>query len=321
VFGASSNTCLGSIHRGGLVRIVFLAFVQLAIHVGASQVCCFAQEVRRDGFRVLDDSAFAVVRQFYDYDVSLPLRSRLVETIETDHASIEKVVFSTTNDERVPGYFAPPAEAAAPYPCILLVHGLNSSKDWWWDNDPVNRLTQKLLDNGFAVFSIDLQFHGERSVQNDYQSPMYMTFENTLFVRNRNMLIQSTIDCRRALDYLKTRNDIDPVRIGVVGYSMGAMIALDLSVLEPEIAAAVGCATPSHPQLLPADHYNFAARTRVPTALLAGTRDWHTSEEDTRLLFDLIPGVEKDLVFFDSGHQLPAEYTAHAFEWIKSHVQ
>ena len=66
---------------------------------------------------------------------------------------------------------------------------------------------------------------------------------------------------------------------------------------------------PSFEQLPPAEHYHFAGRSRLPVLLLAGRKDFFGPEADAQTLLRVIPFVEKELVLYDSGHQLPAEYT------------
>jgi dienelactone hydrolase len=177
-------------------------------------------------------------------------------------------------------------------------------------------LARRLLDAGTAVFAIDLRYHGERSALLDYMAPMYLTFENSLHVRNRDMIVQSTIDARRALDVLRTRADVDSARLGVVGQSLGGMVATYLGALEPTLAGLACASTPSHPQLLPADHYSFASRARVPVLLMAGRKDWHTSPEDTQTLLAMFPHRERRVVFYDSGHSLPTAWTTEASAWL-----
>lgn len=291
------------------LAVVLLASFFLPGHLSA-------QEIRREGFQPVDDRAFDILSQFYAYDRGLALDARVVERHEVDKAVIEKVVFTASNGERVPGYFALPKAAEGRVPLVLLMHGLGSSKDWWWDSQPASRLNRSLLANGIATFAIDMELHGERSAANDFQDPMFLTFENTLYIRNRDMLIQSAIDCRRALDYARSRSEVDTSRVALVGSSMGGMLALEVAALEPWVHAVVGAIVPSHRQLLPADHYHFAARVRAPVLLMTGRTDWHSSPEDAQTLLALIGNDDRKLTLYDSGHRLPDEWAAEALDWL-----
>ncbi|NNE34751.1 MAG: hypothetical protein HKN13_05925 [Rhodothermales bacterium] len=66
------------------------------------------QKVHRADFQPASDEVFEVLSQFYDYDHTYPLMPRIVESWEDDGISSEKVVFTTQNDDRVPGELAIP---------------------------------------------------------------------------------------------------------------------------------------------------------------------------------------------------------------------
>jgi hypothetical protein len=70
-------------------------------------------------------------------------------------------------------------------------------------------LTHSLLSAGIAVLALDAQYHGERAANNDYLSLREMYFEKEWFARYRDMVVESTRDYLRALDYLATRPEID----------------------------------------------------------------------------------------------------------------
>ena len=274
------------------------------------------QREHRGGFVPVDSTTFALITQFYDFDQSLPLDARVVDTWETDIARFEKVVFTTQSGGRVPSALALPKRGNRPFPLVLFLHGLGNDRGRWWREDR-SPLPTGLLEQGIAVVAIDLQFHGERAVDNDYQSPVYLTLGNSLFVRNRDMVIQSAIDSRRALVYLRQRQEVDSTRLGVMGYSLGAMIALQLSALEPDLRTVVVSAVPTGEQPLPIDHFQFAARSRIPTLLQFGRTDWLSSPQDAGTLLKLLQGKGNKLAVYQSGHQLPPDkYVPDALAWL-----
>ncbi|GAB5537338.1 MAG: hypothetical protein Rubg2KO_35870 [Rubricoccaceae bacterium] len=272
------------------------------------------QREHRADFQTAANEVFDVVEQFYDYDPSLPVAPRTVESWEDEGIRYEKVVFTTQNGDRVPGALALPLDQTGAVPVVLLLHGLGNSKERWTRPDRVP-LRDSLLASGIGVFAFDLRLHGERSFENDYQNPVYLTFGDSLYIRNRDMIIGSTIDARRALDYLSTRPEIDPDRMAVAGYSLGGLIALYLSALEPRLVTIVGCAVPTTTSPLPTDAFQFASRATVPAALLIGETDWLSSPADARTLHGLLP-EESTLVFFDAGHSLPPEFAVDAASWL-----
>ena len=125
------------------------------------------------------EEAYWALAQFLDYDKGQPLDVRIVEKIEEETYIREKIVFSGVRGDRVPGYLAFPTSGIGPYPVILCLHGLSGSSERWWRDDDFasgGLVTKGLLKNGFAVLSLDAQFHGERIANNDYGSPFNVLF-------------------------------------------------------------------------------------------------------------------------------------------------
>lgn len=268
--------------------------------------------------------AFEVMRQFFDYDKNIPLDVQIVQRLDKPGYVREKIVFAGTRYSRVPGYLAMPKAGASPYPCVLQLHGLTSSKESWWEESGVmGQLTRQLLEAGFAVLSLDAEYHGERLVNNDFKSPLSF-IENGWFVRSRDMMIQTAIEYRRAIDYLATRPEIDTARIGIVGYSMGGIMTFNLSAVEPRIKTSVAAVAPiiTVPYLATAVHNSAPYITKQPFLMLMGKRDERNYSIDAaQRLYKLIPGNRKDLVFYESGHMLPGEWTSRATEWMKKYLK
>lgn len=270
--------------------------------------------------------AFAVMSRFFDYDRSMPLDARTVARQETPEYLREKIVFRSTGDKRVPGYLAIPKNGKAPFPVALLLHGIGSSKESWWQDDSFQTgglLTKQLIASGIAVLTLDAEYHGERLAYNDFESPTVFTFEKGWMMRARDMIVQTAVDHRRALDYLATRNDIDLTRAGMIGYSMGGMLTIQLTALDPRIKASVASVSPilKEPGSALAV-YNFAPYFKdTPFLLLGGKTDTmnYTVEEAQRLV-DLVPGASKEISFYESGHKLPPEWTNRASEWMKKEL-
>lgn len=283
---------------------------------------------------LLSDNAFQAILQFYQYDKEIPLDAAVVEKEEGENYVREKIVFRGAHDYRVPGYLAIPTTETPPYPCVLQIHGMTLSKEDFWRSDSYHRghlLTQALLAEGFAVLALDAQYHGERIIFNDFQSTLIMVFRKGWINRLREMAVQTVVDYRRAIDYLETRKEIDPNRIGVIGYSLGGVESFVLTGVDPRIKVLTACVTPSIIRQRWPDQHNLSAIAptnfvrsiqRQPTLMLMGRNDESQyTVEEAQALYSLIEGESKELVFYDSGHRLPAEHVSKALEWFKKHLQ
>jgi hypothetical protein len=54
--------------------------------------------------------------------------------------------------------------------------------------------------------------------------------------------------------------------------------------------------------------------------MLNGINDPYGAVEDVHSLHGLVGSPAKELVFFDSGHRLPAEYVPKAVDWFCRHL-
>ena len=289
-----------------------------------------AQEQKPIRMKPMGKEAFQVLTQFFEYDRGIPLDAAIVETVEDSAYIREKIVYTGVHDSRVPGYLAIPKTGTPPYPCVLLMHGGGGSKSTFWDTPPgwsnENQLTQELLAAGYAVLALDAQYHGERIADNDYEGPMVFVFQRKWHSRGRDMIVQSTVEHRRAIDYLATRPEIDTTRIGALGHSLGGMTTFYLTAVEPRIKVAVPCITALNiygsliPDVLAPWHYARAVGDR-PLLMLMSSNDPLYLVEDAQRLFKLIKGSTKDLLFYDvDGHWLPEEYIPDAIEWFKKYL-
>ncbi|MBW2605284.1 MAG: alpha/beta fold hydrolase [Deltaproteobacteria bacterium] len=315
-------------------KSVFVLVCVLVCFIAAS-IFSLAQEERGSlDFKVLGDEAFQTILQFYQYDKDVPLDSVVVEKLETNEYIREKIAFKGAEDLWVPGYLALPKTANPPYPCVLQIHGMTLSKDDWWDDNSNHRgnlLTPKLLAEGIAVLALDYPYHGDRSILNDFESPVTMLFRQRRIYKFRSMVINGVIDYRRALDYLATREEIDSSRIGVIGSSIGGTMSLILTGVDSRIKATTACVAPAlmhpifsgQPDISAIAPYNFIRTYEGrPLLMLMGRKDdFNYTVEEAQALFDLVKGKQKELVFYDCGHRLPEEYIAEALDWYVAHLK
>lgn len=275
------------------------------------------------------DEAYRSILQFYEYDKQIPLEGRVVEREESPTYIREKIVFNGIRDSRVPGYLGLPKAGSGPFPVVLLIDGINGSKSRWWEDDswPHGGLaTKQLLAAGFAVLALDAQYHGERIVANDYENPGAMYFQRKWYNRTREMILQTTVEHRRAIDYLATRPEIDVERIGLLGHSMGGIVIFGLNASEPRVKTSVACVTPLNiwdpMELTVISPLNFARGVgKRPFLMLMGRSDSFYSASDVALLMKMIDGAPKHLKFYDSGHRLPADYVTEARQWFEQHLK
>ena len=138
---------------------------------------------------------------------------------QEDHPSVYGLVFeevefpSRKSDVTLSGWYLPGNTAK---PTIIFVHGIGSTRS----GDRAVELASRLVERGFNILMFDLRGHG--SSGGDQVSGGY--FEQW--------------DVLGAFDFL-ARKGVPPVKIGLVGFSMGAATAVLAAAQEPAIGALV----------------------------------------------------------------------------------
>lgn len=274
--------------------------------------------------RLASPEVFEAVSQFYLYDRTTPLQAEVIAKQTFPTYTREKIAFAGYGGSRVPGYLALPTSGTGPFPVVVLIDGVSGSKENWFQVDSWPRgllVTESLLASGIAVLALDARFHGERAAENGYRPPHFSAQPT-----DREMIQQSIVEHRRALDYLATRPEIDITRIGALGLSMGGIMTFALSSMDPRIKAAVAGLTPillmKETIAIPIAPQTFAGAIRTtPILMLMGRTDGFYSVSDAQQLYDLIPSPRKELVFYDTGHRLPPEYADRAVAWLKNYLR
>ena len=180
-----------------------------------------------------------------------PSRVKVVAVDKKAGWRIEKFVFHNGVDSEVPGYIAIPEDGVAKHPAILTMHGHSSSKENMFGYEPTSQNVAELLaKNGYVVLGIDNYFNGERKGHGPAGDLETMRRgsdqEASLFKLNlwlgRTLWGMMLRDEQIALDYLASRPEVDPNRIGAQGMSMGSTRSWWLAAIDDRIKAVVGVA-------------------------------------------------------------------------------
>jgi uncharacterized protein len=159
-------------------------------------------------------------------------------TDEPPEGSAEDVSFSSAEDNvRISGWFFA-AHDSQPGPAVVLCHGI------WTGRRECLPLALRFRAAGYNVLCFDFRAHGNSDGR---------------FISVGGL---ETNDVIGAVQYLKQRPEVDPTRIGVMGFSMGAAATIQAAARCPDIAAVV--ADSAYASFLDAAKYSFHLVTRVP---------------------------------------------------------
>ena len=273
---------------------------------------------------VIGDEGFQLLERLFGYDEDVPLDAIVLESRDMTHGRRHKILYRGLWRSRVPAYLEIPSSVGPPYPCVVLFHELTDSKDQWWPlmDSLEGRHRDRLVSEGVAVFAIDMPLHGDRLAENEFENPRNL-IEKELRQRYRELFIQSIQENRRGLDYLMARDDIDSTRVGVLGYGLGASMALCTAAVDPRVKAGVAAAPPAEPDRLSVRAIqNYAGRLRSqPFLLQSGTFDPWTTPEATRQLYEVMDTPTKDLKEYHSDHHLPIWHINDSVDWLVTYLK
>jgi len=311
-------------------------------------------------------------------------KPEVVERVDCGEYVREKLYFSTTPDIRVPAYMLIPKDGAKKHPAVLCLHDHGAFFVWGKEKviglpDEHPALTQfkqmaysgrsvgnELVKRGYVVMAIDMFYWGERRMllpgdPPEYQDRAKMSVEQVAeFNRRAGQLLPQTsigvfeagttwagimfTDDMRSVDYLASRPDVDPDRIGCCGLSVGGFRSAHLCGLDPRLKAAVVvgwmCSYPAMlqkklssigfwavvPGLQQLMDLPDVASMHAPQPLMCiqGTRDGLFTNEGVQAAYDKIAAVYAKAgargrfrpVTYDGPHEFNAQMQDQAYAWL-----
>ncbi len=120
------------------------------------------------------------------------------------------------------GYLSLPKQDSGKHPALIVI------QEWWGLNDWIKEQTDRFAGEGYVALAVDL-YRGQVASDPELAHEL-----------SRGLPADRAVsDMKAGVDYLASRNDVDPKRIGVIGWCMGGGYSLQLALADPRIAACV----------------------------------------------------------------------------------
>jgi putative phosphoribosyl transferase len=262
----------------------------------------FRHEADRFVSLVVDDTFKAVGAYYLDFapvpdHQVLAMLARARAAPATPCPSRLRLAFKNARGLRLAGELFLPEVTGRP-PVVVFAHGGGSTKD-----SPRNRLTAEALGRaGIAALVFDYTGHGESDGAEEDATPD-----------------QEVEDLHAAIDVAERLDEIDATRLGVLGASSGAAVALRVAAETPKVRALVlRSANPEGSE-------TAVARVTVPTLLVAGAEDDRLVATSQQLRAGLggptrLAVVPKGDHAFTDPRAL-AEAVRLSVEWFREHLE
>jgi cephalosporin-C deacetylase-like acetyl esterase len=179
-----------------------------------------------------------------DLPPKTPLNGKVVGVIDRENFRIEKIVFESQPQFYVTASLYLPKNGNGPYPAILfpLGHeaGAKAHEAWQY-------VLGSFASKGYVALAWDPLGQGERSQFFDPETRRSRlsasTTEHTMLgvqclVTGDNIARYTIFDGIRALDYLLSRKEVDPKRVGVTGNSGGGTLTTYLAAIDDRLQVA-----------------------------------------------------------------------------------
>lgn len=248
-----------------------------------------------------------------------PVQARLVGKVPRDGYTVDKVIFQSLPSFYVTALLFLPdaARFKPPYPGVVVPVGHTGNGKAWDEYQTMGALLALNGMVGLVYDAIDeserLQYRNERepfAFDKMWGSELHGTYGHMMIqvgsvLLGRNTAWFQVADTMRAIDYLQSRPEVDPQRIGLTGHSGGGIITAYVTALDDRVkASAPSCFNSSLPTVIEtvgpqdAEQQTWAAlttgpqptdllmlRAPVPTLLCAATKDVYFDVRGSRRAF------------------------------------
>ncbi len=191
----------------------------------------------------------------------------------------EKISFPA-NGHTCDGYLAVPGSGRGP--------GLLVIQEWWGLVEHITVVCDRFAREGFVALAPDL-YHGTTTKSPDEAGKLLMALD----------IARASADLRGAADALIHRREVEPRKLGVLGFCMGGQLALYAATEHPDrfVCGVNFYGVHSKVRINP-------ARVKVPILAHFGLKDASTPESVARHLVEQIraAGGEIEAHFYDAGH-------------------
>ena len=195
------------------------------------------------------------------------------------------------NERVAPGYLAKPPSGSGP--------GLIVIQEWWGLVPHIKDVANRFAAEGFVVLAPDL-YHGESTTNPDEAGRKLMALN----------IAEAGEDLAGAAAHLLSLPEVEPKKVGAIGFCMGGQLALLAATNHGDKVSAGIDFYGIHPNVK-LDFGNL----KVPVQAHFGKSDEFVKEADAQALVEQIKGAggSVDAHFYDAGHAFFNDSRTEAF--------
>jgi uncharacterized protein len=285
---------------------------------------CGGKEGTREPTAAPPPTVPAEFLDLYEYDSSAPFDVQKEKSEEKDGATVHTISYAGPAD-RITAFLVVPL-GDGPFPAVLFMPGA-----------PGARYT-------FFTESIELAKRGIASLSPDPPYARPPIKDVVAFTpSDKDGIVQEVVEMRRAIDLLVSREEIDPSRLGYVGFSWGGSLGANFAAVERRVGSFVlmsaiprlsadmrqlgeerganGDLNRYEEAMKPVDAVNYLPYV-APNALFLqfGEEDTRPSPADGREV-EISASTPKKAQWYDGGHELNAQARTERENWLAQRLK
>jgi pimeloyl-ACP methyl ester carboxylesterase len=163
-----------------------------------------------------------------DHDFNLVI----TDSLKTAYYTRYTITISASENEKVPAYLYLPliSSSMTKLPAMVVLHGTGEPGKRLVDGEstlPNRAHAKELAERGYVVIAPDYPSMGDLKTY-DFKNDTY-----------ESGTMKGIFNHMRCVDFLQSRNEVDPERIGVIGHSLGGHNSIFAGVFDPRLKVIV----------------------------------------------------------------------------------
>lgn len=138
-----------------------------------------------------------------------------VEEVESGPQVLGEEVSYSTDSTVMNGYIAYDQNSEGKRPGVLVIH------EWWGHNEYTRQRADMLAELGYVALAVDMYGNGKVADHPEDARKFMMSVMSNIG--------EGEARFKKALELLKSNENVDPERIGVIGYCFGGSVALTMA--------------------------------------------------------------------------------------------
>jgi len=178
------------------------------------QAIAWQKELRSEFARLLK------IDDLISRETEIPYRAKTLSSVEREKYTYHEMELNSTPGRRIQIVLTVPRNLQGPFPAVLCVAGHGGKKESPYKPAGYHQFAHLLAEKGYVTISTSVSRH-------------------EVYEKGRTLMGERLWDLMRCVDFLTSRKEVDPKRIGCAGLSLGGEMVMWLGAMDERVKATV----------------------------------------------------------------------------------